>query len=324
MKKYSLINQDYRFVTHRGTAKALPFQKRHALLVGSLLLIALAVIIALPHDASATRSEPLSAAEPPSVPVSPSVSEPTPGSLTAAQPTQIPNAETEVSTETEWRPLTVVRGDNLETLFNRAGLNVGQANEFVALNATARKLTKLFPGDVVNVRSSEGLITHLTFETSETEQLQIVRRSDGQLSATVVTLPTEKRISYATATVENSLFLAAQNAGVSDKLILDLANIFAWDIDFALDLRPGDQFTIAYETIYRDGKKLRDGAIVAAEFTNNGATYTAIQFTSGGAPQYYSPNGVSLRKSFLRAPVEFTRISSKFGSSRYHPILNRI
>jgi murein DD-endopeptidase MepM/ murein hydrolase activator NlpD len=106
---------------------------------------------------------------------------------------------------------------------------------------------------------------------------------------------------------------------------LKLANVFAWDIDFVLDIREGDRFTAVYEQVYQDGKYLRDGEILAAEFVNNGKVYRAVRFVSdSGNVGYYAPNGLAMRKAFLRAPVEFTRVSSAFNPHRHHPILNLI
>ena len=106
---------------------------------------------------------------------------------------------------------------------------------------------------------------------------------------------------------------------------MEVANIFGWDIDFALDIRKGDNFTLLYEELYLDGEKIEDGNILAAEFINHGKTYQAVQFTDGaGHTDYYSLDGKSMRKQFLRTPVEFSRISSRFNLKRKHPVLNRI
>ena len=106
---------------------------------------------------------------------------------------------------------------------------------------------------------------------------------------------------------------------------LKLANVFAWDIDFVLDIREGDRFTAVYEQIYQDGKYLRDGEVLAAEFVNNGKSFQAVRFVNdAGVVGYYTPDGIPMRKAFLRAPVEFTRVSSVFDPHRLHPILNLI
>ena len=159
---------------------------------------------------------------------------------------------------------------------------------------------------------------------SETQTLDIVRQDAG-FAAKLIDNPVETRIRTATATIDSSLFQAAEAASISDAVALKLANVFAWDIDFVLDIREGDRFTAVYEQIYQDGKYLRDGEVLAAEFVNDGKVYRAVRFVSDtGSAGYYTPDGAPMRKAFLRAPVEFTRVSSVFNPHRLHPILNLI
>jgi murein DD-endopeptidase MepM/ murein hydrolase activator NlpD len=125
--------------------------------------------------------------------------------------------------------------------------------------------------------------------------------------------------------VSSSLFQAGDRAGLSDTMVLKLATAFGYDIDFAQDLREGDSFSVVYDDLYREGERLRDGDIIAATFINQGKRYTAIRYTNAdGETMYYDENGRALRKSFLRTPVEFTRISSTFSTGRMHPILGRM
>jgi murein DD-endopeptidase MepM/ murein hydrolase activator NlpD len=125
--------------------------------------------------------------------------------------------------------------------------------------------------------------------------------------------------------IESSLFESAATAGLSDKLIMNLAGIFAWDVDFVLDIRRGDDYYILYEEIWQNGKFVSSGDVVAAEFNNNGRTFEAVRFTDGdGRTDYFTPDGHSVRKAFVRAPVDFTRISSSFNPRRKHPVLNTI
>jgi murein DD-endopeptidase MepM/ murein hydrolase activator NlpD len=123
--------------------------------------------------------------------------------------------------------------------------------------------------------------------------------------------------------VRSSLFQATDSAGLRGSTARALADIFGWDIDFALDLRPGDEFTVTYEKLLRDGEYVRDGDILAARFVNQGRRFEAVRFMGvDGKPGYYTPEGRSLRKAFLKAPLEFTSISTGFGSAEMHPILN--
>ena len=135
----------------------------------------------------------------------------------------------------------------------------------------------------------------------------------------------DRQIKQATGVIDSSLFLAAQQAGLSENVTMQLADIFGWDVDFALDIRQGDSFAVVYDEYYRYGKKVRDGDIIAAEFTNRGNTFKAVRYTDPeGFSEYFTPDGKSVRKAFLRTPVNFTHISSRFDLHRKHPILNRI
>lgn len=132
----------------------------------------------------------------------------------------------------------------------------------------------------------------------------------------------EVRLTRVAGIIDRSLFDDGQGAGLSDRLIMELAEIFGWDIDFVVDLRRGDSFAVLYEEKYWQGQKVADGDILAAEFINQGREFRAIGFrTDNGRMQYYSPDGFVLQRAFLRTPVKFSRVSSLFSNSRYHPIL---
>ncbi len=114
-------------------------------------------------------------------------------------------------------------------------------------------------------------------------------------------------------------------SGIPDKTVMNLAGIFAWDVDFVLDIRTGDNYYILFEELYQDGEYISDGEIIAAEFNNNGRTIQAIRYIdSNGRSDYFTPEGQSVRKALSAAPVDFTRISSSFNPNRKHPILNTI
>ena len=137
-------------------------------------------------------------------------------------------------------------------------------------------------------------------------------------------IPFDRRRAFAQGQIDSSLFLAGQAAGLPDKTIMEMAEIFGWDVDFALDIRRGDQFFIIYEELYKNDGKVRNGSILAAEFTNQGRSIRAVRYTdNNGRSHYYSPEGDSMRKAFLRTPVEFSRISSRFGK-RKHPVLSTV
>jgi murein DD-endopeptidase MepM/ murein hydrolase activator NlpD len=218
----------------------------------------------------------------------------------------------------------VGRNDTLDGIFRRMALDTADLAAIRHLPGIRQSLDFLRPGDAIKVTHNDGEITELTRRLSETQTLKVVREEAG-FAAKMIDNPVQTRIRTATATIDSSLFQAAEAADISDIVALKLANVFAWDIDFVLDIREGDRFTAVYEQIYQDGKYLHDGDVLAAEFINNGKLYRAVRFvTDGGSVGYYTPDGLPMRKAFLRAPVEFTRVSSVFNPRRLHPILNLI
>lgn len=218
----------------------------------------------------------------------------------------------------------VARNDTLDAIFHRMGLDKADLEAIRNLPGIRQNIDFLKPGDAIQLTHAAGEIKELSRKVSETQTLKVVRRDDG-FSAQMIDNPVETRIRTATAVIDTSLFQAAEAAEISDGVALKLANIFGWDIDFVLDIRDGDRYTVVYEQIYQDGKKVRDGEILAAEFVNNGKVYRAVGFKAdSGRLSYYTPNGLAMRKAFLRAPLEFTRVSSSFNPHRLHPILQTI
>jgi murein DD-endopeptidase MepM/ murein hydrolase activator NlpD len=218
----------------------------------------------------------------------------------------------------------VGRNDTLDAIFRRMSLNKSDLAAIRALPGIRQSLDFLRPGDAIKLSHSDGDIKELIRKVSETQTLDVVRQASG-FAAKMIDNPVETRVRTANATIDSSLFQAAGAANISDGVALKLANVFAWDIDFVLDIREGDRFTAVYEQIYQDGKYLHDGDVLAAEFVNNGKVYRAVRFVSdSGNVGYYTPGGLAMRKAFLRAPVEFTRVSSAFNPHRQHPILNTI
>src|ERR1700676_3004457 len=218
----------------------------------------------------------------------------------------------------------VGRNDTLDAIFRRMALDTADLAAIRHLPGIRQSLDFLKPGDAIKLTHADGEIKELTRKVSETRTLKVVREDAG-FAAKMIDNPVQTRIRTAAAVIDSSLFQAAEAADISDIVALKLANVFAWDIDFVLDIREGDRFTVVYEQIYQDGKYLRDGEVLAAEFVNNGKLYRAVRFVSdNGNAGYYTPDGLPMRKAFLRAPVEFTRVSSVFNPHRKHPILNLI
>tara|TARA_R110001606_G_scaffold361754_7_gene515361 strand:- start:281718 stop:283265 length:1548 start_codon:yes stop_codon:yes gene_type:complete len=233
--------------------------------------------------------------------------------------------ETESKSNLNWKEVTVKSGDNLSLIFQGVGLGATETHNIAQLGKDVKPLLNLKPGQVLrfgfdNTQESKTL-QQLHLQLSPIQSLEVKLTTEGY-KTNLVTREVEKRQTNASGTIRSSLFEAGIAANLSDKLVMELAYVFGWDIDFALDLRQGDNFTIVYEEDYLDGDKISDGDILAAEFTNHGNTYRAVRYTdSDGSSHYYTPKGESMRKTFNRTPVHFSRISSKFNPNRKHPIL---
>lgn len=269
-----------------------------------------------------------------------SQSAPTPAPLTSPPAAMTPDhaAVEEISPETvsrpdpmvnepeqnDWLTLAIASGDNLSVIFDREKISRQDLDTIISLGQDTKALKRLMPGHPLRVRHTDGRLEELEYEISHTETLHVYRRH-GSFAADTVTVALETNINHATGIISDSLFLSAQRAGVSDNLIMQLIDIYAWDIDFALDIREGDRFSILYEEQFKDGVKVKDGPILAAEFVNQERVFYAVRYTDAqGYSNYYNQDGYSMRKSFLRTPVNFTRISSRFSLARKHPVLNRI
>lgn len=228
-------------------------------------------------------------------------------------------------TQIAWQTLKVKSGDSLSALFDHARIKPAQLMALLDLGESVKPLLTLHPGETIQIhRDDDGRLLGLRYDTDHTQTLHIEREND-QLHVVTIDHDIEARPKHAAGIIKESLFMSGQQAGISDNLIMELAGIFGWDIDFVLDIREGDRFSIVYEEIYKNGSKLKDGNILAAEFINQGKTYRAARYVDPQSQKtgYYAPDGKNLRKAFLRSPVKFSHISSKFSLKRYHPLLHK-
>ncbi|MDH3527822.1 MAG: peptidoglycan DD-metalloendopeptidase family protein [Gammaproteobacteria bacterium] len=225
----------------------------------------------------------------------------------------------------EWHDVTVKSGDSLALIFSRLEIPPQQLHKILELGGAAHNLKKIYPGQALRLLTNPELgLVKLEYPIDELSSMEVRRQADDFEIVTSHRTP-ERRIANASGAINSSLFLAGQEANLPDSLTMELANIFGWDIDFALDIRKGDQFALIYEELYLDGEKIDTGNILAAAFVNQGKAYQAVRYTDkSGRTDYYSPDGKSMRKAFLRTPVEFSRVSSRFNLKRKHPVLNRI
>ncbi|NJN45247.1 MAG: peptidoglycan DD-metalloendopeptidase family protein [Candidatus Competibacteraceae bacterium] len=224
----------------------------------------------------------------------------------------------------QWHTVQVRAGDSLSQVFSRLDLS---AEELASLLACCppekQQLQQLQPGQVLQVLTdSNHALRELITSTANSGPLHFVRAGDTfAISSTEQAL--ETRIAFSTGFIRHSFYQSALKAGMSDELIMELVDIFKWHIDFASEIKRNDHFTVLYEETYLAGEKTGNGAIIAAEFDHQGTIHRALRYTDQhGETHYYTPEGQPInRRTFLRTPVDFRRISSHFQPNRWHPVL---
>lgn len=216
---------------------------------------------------------------------------------------------------------TVKRGDTLAAVFNRAGLTSRDVYEITQLSEAKKNLLKLIPGEQLSIaKNQDGKLTLLTYHLNPITRLEISHDGE-QYQEQLISKEVESRTHFASATIESNFWNAGVDAGITPNQIMQLASIFGWDIDFALDLRRGDRFSLLYEQQYADGEFIKNGHILAADFYSQGERFTAVRYKDGN---YYSHEGRSMRKAFLRSPVDFKYVSSSFNPKRLHPVTGQV
>lgn len=234
----------------------------------------------------------------------------------------------EAGIDTHSRELRIQRGDTVASLLSRMNIRDAEATEFLRNSRDADALFRqLSPGKTLTAQvSSRGDLHSLLFPLNGGRDTALLIQLTHQgFDAKVQDLHLETRMSLQTAVIRHSLFGAADDAGIPDSVAMQLADIFGGDVDFHRDLRRGDQFSVIYESVSHFGKPVRSERILAAELINDGKTYRAFWFqakdSNGG---YYTADGRSVKKAFLRSPLEFSRITSGFSTARYHPVLQEM
>lgn len=246
--------------------------------------------------------------------------------LTAVVASATPAAPLPVIEGPDSVEVTVQRNDTLDQIFRSTGIDIATLAELRTLPDVRKALDILRPGDIITLTHANGVLESLNRRISDTLTLSVSRAGDG-FAVNYIENPLEIGVTGRRARIDSSLFEAGIAAGISGQTIMVLANeIFGWDIDFANEIREGDEFSVLYQQQFQDGQYVSDGRVLAASFVNRGKVHRAVWFESadGKVRGYYTPEGKGMRKAFLRAPLDFTRISSRFNPNRRHPITGKV
>lgn len=215
----------------------------------------------------------------------------------------------------------VQKGDTISMILEQIGISNKQAYEISQLTQFSKKSKYIRPGDKLFIHTTKTKEFRKLHYNLDSEKQIVITFSNGDYQENIIERDIEKRIFFATAEISDNFWNAGIEAGLSPSQIMELANLFGWDIDFALDIRQGDSFSVLFEHRYADGVFVDHGHIVAAEFINQDQKFEAIRHQNG---EYYNKEGRSTRKAFLRSPVDFTRVSSNFNLRRLHPVTGRV
>jgi len=232
------------------------------------------------------------------------------------------------ASNSRWINITIQPGDSLAHIFKRIKLPAADLQNIVNLGKTVSSLRKILPGQTLGFKiTTSGELIAIRYKKNALDTL-LINRQDQSFVASWQSATPETIVAFESAkiTKENpSLYHAGKAAGLSDNIIMKLSHIYQWDISFALDLRAGDSFSLMFEEIYVDGELVKEGSIIAAVFTNMGKRHEAVRYTDiEGHSDYYTPEGLSMRKAFLRDPVHFSYVSSSFNLRRLHPIHKKV
>ncbi len=232
---------------------------------------------------------------------------------------------THITSQDRWHTITVQVGDTLAKVFDKLGVPINTLHNIMRNGPDKSELYNIYPGQTLDFLVDESKqLKELKFTLSNTKSLHVAQTDAGFKYHYEETEPSKKS-KYLSAKIRGSLYATAQNIGLDDRIIMQMADIFGCDIDFNLDIRDNDSFKVLFEEEYIRDQKIGTGKVLAVEFNNQGRIYKAIRYTNDqGHSGYFTPDGYSLQKAFLRSPVVFTRISSHFSNARKHPILHKI
>ncbi|PIZ95813.1 MAG: peptidase M23 [Candidatus Magasanikbacteria bacterium CG_4_10_14_0_2_um_filter_37_12] len=235
---------------------------------------------------------------------------------------QIPTKEENMAKEIK-ETFLIEDGDTFAVLIEKFGLNYGDMLEIIDTASTTYDFTKIKAGKKFQVFFVGDVFRRFEYDI-DTEEMVIVSKDSSWWSVERKDIPYEVTFAFATGVIESSLFMAGNDAGMQDRTILALADVFAWEIDFATVIQKGDSFSLIYEKRIRNEEEWPDGNILVATFSNQGKKYTAVRFVDqDGGVGYYAIDGTSLQKPFLKAPVKYSRITSGYSNARFHPVIGQ-
>jgi len=223
-----------------------------------------------------------------------------------------------------WRQERIQRNDSVASLLARLKINMQDMTSFLRDARNIKTMRRLVPGKTIHAQTTTaGELLALSYFPSGGEQL-LMKKTDGIFKVAKLPVKRETHIQMKSGVIKSSLFAATDGANVPDSVAIQIAEIFASDIDFHRDLRKEDRFKVVYESHYSSGEPTGTGRVLAVEFVNKGKPYQAVYFEANDKERgYYTPDGKNLRRAFLRSPLKFSRISSGFSRSRYHPVLKK-
>ena len=226
--------------------------------------------------------------------------------------------------DAQWTVVRVAPGQTMGAIFAELGLSAATLHRLLQQPSLKTVLTRIRPGHEFAFAIDDGKLTALRFDREDHER--VVVRFDGEaLEEDVQARAIQRRVHIASGVIEDSLIGAGEKAGMSYTAILELAKAFGYDIDFSQDLRVGDRFDVVYEEIWRDGERLRSGDVLAATFVNQNKRYQVFRYQfADGRTDYFDAEGRPMKKGFLRMPIDFARISSRFSTARKHPVLGKV
>lgn len=253
-----------------------------------------------------------------------------PETTTGSEPTTVraapakPEAAAPTGPKTDWQTFDIESGDSLSSLFHDAGFSDALMLSVVNGTGDAGNIERLYAGETIRFGTTpEGELATIRLKRDRLKSL-VIDKQDDQFHGSVETRQPDVQTEFATGEIDGSLYLSAREAGLNDRLTMEIAGLFGWEIDFVYDIRRGDRFEVLYETKHLDDERIGSGNILAASFINQGERITALRYTDEeGDTDYYTPGGRSIKKEFLRTPIN-ARVSSPFNLQRRHPVLGTV